>query len=140
MGGFLIFLFGLKFLGYLNVDFLDYEKRLGHGKFNTNIRVLNSFLIGFFFAFGWSPCFGPILGSILTYTAISTSSALKGGEYLLIYSLGLATPLILLSLFLEPVINLFKKAKKWIPVIEKTTGVVLIVMGVAFIINKASFL
>ena len=139
LGGLLIFLFGLKFLGYLNVNFLDYEKRLGPETVKSNIRILNSFLIGFFFGFGWSPCLGPVLGSILTYTAISTTNVVQGGFYLLVYSIGFTIPLILLAIFFQPFMALFKKARKWIPAIEKTMGAILAVMGVLLIINKISF-
>lgn len=138
MGGLLIFLFGLKFLGYLNVNFLDYEKRLGPNKVKSDIRILNSFLIGFFFGFGWSPCLGPVLGSILTYTAISTTKLVEGGFYLLIYSIGFAIPMLLLALFFQPFMNLFKKARKAIPVVEKIMGGILAIMGVLLIINKMS--
>lgn len=140
LGGLLIFLFGLKFLGYLNVNFLDYEKRLGPDMVKSDIRILNSFLIGFFFGFGWSPCLGPVLGSILTYTAISTTKIFEGGFYLLIYSIGFAIPMLLLALFFQPFMNLFKKARKLIPVVEKTMGGILAIMGVLLIINKISFI
>ncbi len=139
LGGLLIFLFGLKFLGYLNVNFLDYEKRLGPDRVKSDIRILNSFLIGFFFGFGWSPCLGPVLGSILTYTAISTTRLFEGGFYLLVYSLGFAIPMLLLALFFQPFMNLFKKARKLIPVVEKIMGGILAIMGVLLIINKLTF-
>ncbi len=140
LGGLLIFVFGLKFLGYLNVDFLDYEKRLSAQRVNTGVQALNSFLIGFFFAFGWSPCLGPVLGSILTYTAVATSRVFEGGFYLLVYSLGFSLPMLLLALFMEPFLRFLKRAKKWIPAVEKTMGVILVAMGVLLVINKASWL
>lgn len=140
LGGLLIFVFGLKFLGYLNVDFLDYEKRFSAQKVNTGVRALNSFLIGFFFAFGWSPCLGPVLGSILTYTAVATSQALRGGFYLMVYSLGFALPMVLLAVFMEPFLRFLKRARKWIPVVEKTMGIILVAMGILLVINKASWL
>ncbi len=140
LGGLLIFLFGLKFLGYLNIDFLDYEKRFSAGSLNTGIGLLNSFLIGFFFAFGWSPCLGPVLGSILTYTAVSTTHPAMGALYLAVYSLGFSLPMIGLALFVEPFLRFLKKARGWIPRIEKTMGVILVAMGVLLVINKASWL
>ncbi len=140
LGGLLIFLFGLKFLGYLNMDLLDYEKRLSAGKVNTGLSLLNSFLIGFFFAFGWSPCLGPVLGSILTYTAVSTVKPLRGALYLSIYALGFSLPMLALALFVEPFLRFLKKARSWIPRVEKAMGAILVIMGVLLVINKASWL
>ncbi len=140
LGGLLIFLFGLKFLGYLNMDLLDYERRLSAGKIDTGLGLLNSFLIGFFFAFGWSPCLGPVLGSILTYTAVSTVKPVKGALYLAVYSLGFSLPMIALALFVGPFLKFLKKARGWIPRVEKAMGAILAIMGVLLIINRASWL
>ncbi len=73
LGGLLIFLFGLKFMGYLQIHWLDQDKRLDSHKLNLSTGVLNSVVMGFVFALGWTPCVGPILGAVLTYTASSTN-------------------------------------------------------------------
>lgn len=140
LGGLLVFTFGLKFLGWLHVERLEEERRVEAGRFRTRFKLLNAFLLGFFFAFGWTPCVGPILGSVLTYTAVSADNLFVGALYLLVYGLGLALPLLLLPLFFGPVLALLTRAKRWIPRIERATGVLLVVMGVLMITNNLTLL
>ena len=140
LGGLLVFTFGLKFLGWLHVERLEEERRVEAGRFRTRFQWLNAFLMGFFFAFGWTPCVGPILGSVLTYTAVSTDHLVEGAMYLVVYGLGLATPLLLLPLFFEPVLALLVRAKRWIPRVERATGVLLVAMGVLMVTNRLSLL
>lgn len=140
LGGLLVFTFGLKFLGVLHVERLEEERRVEAGRFRTRFQWLNAFLLGFFFAFGWTPCVGPILGSVLTYTAVSTDRLYEGALYLFVYGLGLALPLLLLPLFFGPVLALLTRAKRWIPRIERATGVLLVGMGVLMITDHLTLL
>lgn len=137
LGGLLIFTFGLKYMGVLHIELLNKEKRV-HKIFNSKFKWLNSFFAGFFFAFGWTPCVGPILGTILTYSAISASNVFEGGFFLLVYSFGFALPLLVLPLFFEPMTALLNKAKKAIPIIEKITGVILLAMGILMVTGNMS--
>jgi len=140
LGGLLVFTFGLKFLGWLHVERLEEERRVEAGRFRTRFRWLNAFLLGFFFAFGWTPCVGPILGSVLTYTAVSTDHLYEGAFYLFVYGLGLALPLLLLPLFFGPVLALLTRARRWIPRIERATGALLVALGVLMITDHLSVL
>ena len=140
MGGLLVFTFGLKFLGWLHIDRLEEERRVEGSRFQTRFKFVNSFLLGFFFAFGWTPCVGPILGSVLTYAAVSTDNMFQGALLLMTYALGLALPLLLLPFFFGPILGLLTRAKRWIPRFEKATGAVLVLMGVLMVTDNLSLL
>ena len=128
-GGLLIFLFGLKFIGYLNISILERDKRMDSHKFGLSAGILNSFVMGIVFAFGWTPCVGPILGAVLTYTASHTNSFWMGATYLTLYGLGFATPLLIASLAAGTVIPYFRSMMKWLPKMEKVTGLLLAGVG-----------
>ncbi len=126
-GGGLIILFGLKYLGVLRIAVLDRTIQLER---NERTRGLpHAFLFGIVFGLGWTPCVGPILGSVLTYTAVRTSSPWIGAGYLLVYSLGVGLPLIALSLVAERAIPWLKRLNRELPKIEKATGVVMVAVG-----------
>ncbi len=129
LGGLLVILLGLKFMGYLNIPFLDRDVRPNADRLNTRFKYLNAFILGFAFAFGWSPCVGPILGAVLTYTAMVTANPLKGGLMLLVYSLGFATPLLLLSLFIDQTAKLVAGIKRYGGIIEWVTGGLAVLVG-----------
>ncbi|MCB9637617.1 MAG: thioredoxin fold domain-containing protein [Myxococcales bacterium] len=129
-GGLLIFLFGLKFLGFLHIDLLNREKRLDDRKLGLSTGVLNSFVMGFVFALGWTPCVGPLLGAVLTYTAAKTSNPWMGGWYLFLYGLGFATPLWLASLGAGTILPMMRRLMRFLPRIEKATGALLAGVGV----------
>lgn len=129
IGGLIIFLFGLKFLGFLRIGFLERERRLDDRKLNLSLGPLNSFVMGFVFALGWTPCVGPILGSVLTYTASRTSNLWMGGVYLGVYGLGFATPLFLVALGAGAAVRLLRRISSWMPRFEKVTGLLLVGIG-----------
>ena len=129
LGGLLVVLLGLKFMGYLQIPFLDMDIRPDANRFSTRFKYLNAFILGFAFAFGWSPCVGPILGAVLTYTSMTTSDPVKGGLMLLVYSLGFAAPLLLLSLFIDQASKLVAGIKRYGGVIERITGGLAILVG-----------
>lgn len=129
LGGLLIFLFGLKFIGVLKISWLDQDKRLDSHKLNLSAGALNSFVMGFVFALGWTPCVGPILGAVLTYTASQTNSVWVGGLYLGLYGLGFATPLLFASLAAGTVIPSFRKLMRFLPKLERGTGALLAGVG-----------
>lgn len=133
VSGFLIVLFGLKMTGLINLNFLNREKKV---KAPKQIKTwLGSVLLGMAFAAGWTPCFGPVLASILIYAG--GSSTLARGVYLLLaYSIGMAVPFILTSLFINQFSVFMKKTEnimKYIPIIS---GVVMIIFGLLVFFNK----
>ncbi|TNE48002.1 MAG: hypothetical protein EP343_17685 [Deltaproteobacteria bacterium] len=129
LGGLLIFLFGLKFLGFLKISWLDQDKRLDSHKLNLSAGALNSLVMGFVFALGWTPCVGPILGAVLTYTASQTNNVWMGGLYLGLYGLGFATPLLVASLAAGTVLPSFRRLMQWLPKLERGTGALLAGVG-----------
>ena len=106
--GLLIIIFSLHIIGIINLKFLNYEKRI---QTNNNKNFYSPILIGMAFAFGWTPCIGPILGSILVLA--STEESINQGIFLLIsYSLGLALPFILSGYLIQKFLVFSKNFKK----------------------------
>jgi cytochrome c-type biogenesis protein len=137
VGGILIVLFGLFIAGWLKLPFLNREFRLPVGQRKST--VLGTFLIGVGFAAGWTPCVGPILGSILFYAG-TQGTVSKGVELLSAYSLGLAIPFLVSALMFNTFIGSFKQVSRWIPAITKLSGAFLVLMGVLIFSNAFSVL
>jgi len=136
VGGLLVILFGLKFLGVIRLSFLNTERRFG--ALRTGHRLVDAGLFGVVFALGWTPCVGPILGSVLTYTASRTADPLTGALYLAVYSLGLATPLLVLGFASDRLLPLLQKLNRHLPRLEKITGVALVLLGIWLISTTSS--
>jgi cytochrome c-type biogenesis protein len=126
IGGFVIALFGLYLLGLRPGMFLQRERRV-HLR-NKPLGYLGSTLVGITFGAGWSPCIGPILGGILTFAA--TRQTMGEGLMLLgFYSAGLAVPFLVSSLALSWFLSTFDRFKKWIPWVERISGLLLLAVG-----------
>jgi len=132
IGGLIVIFFGLHISGLFNIRFLQYEKKI-HLK-NKPVTKFGSFLVGMVFGFGWTPCVGPILGSILMLAAIKGSMA-KGALLLSSYSLGLGLPFLLLSMAIGKTLTLFSKAKKHFKLISQISGGLLAAIGIWIIIG-----
>ena len=132
IAGSLIIIFSLQIMGLLNIKFLNYEKRI-----HSNIKpsVFGSILIGMAFGFGWTPCIGPILGSILALAA-TEESINKGILLLLCYSLGLAIPFVLSGYLIQRFMIFSKNLKKKINLISKIGGGLLLITGILMITNQ----
>jgi len=139
VGGLLVFFFGLKFLGLVKASFLDQEKRLQVARGGA-MGPLSAALIGFTFAFGWTPCIGPILGSILTFTAVSTSSLAAGAWYLFLYGAGVGLPLLVVALLAQTGVGLLQRVYRFLPKLEKATGAVLVLMSVLMVTDNLGVL
>jgi cytochrome c-type biogenesis protein len=131
-GGVLIIIFGIYLTGALRLDFLVKERRL-------NIKVkgatyLGSFLIGVTFAAAWTPCAGPILGSILVLAGTKASIA-EGAKLLTVFSLGIAVPFFLTALAINAFLEYFNKFKKIISVINIIAGIFLVIVGILLVTN-----
>ena len=128
----IIIIFSLQILGIINLNFLNYEKRIYTEK---KSGILSSLVIGMAFGFGWTPCIGPILGSILALA--STEQSLNRGILLLVfYSLGLAIPFILSGYLIQKFLVFSKNIKSKMNIIMKTGGVLLFITGVLIITNQ----
>jgi cytochrome c-type biogenesis protein len=135
LGGLIIFLFGLKYLGVLKLNFLDREKRLDDSRVKTRYGWLNAIVMGLVFSLGWTPCIGPVLASVLTYTASKASSAMHGAMLLAIYGAGLVFPLIILSLLGDSARAIVSKLSPLLPRLEKVTGLLLVGVGLFLIFD-----
>ena len=130
--GIIIIIFSLHILGIINLNFLNYEKRIYTEK---KSGIFSSLLVGMAFGFGWTPCIGPILGSILALA--STEQSLNRGILLLVfYSLGLAIPFILSGYVIQKFLVFSKNIKSKMNIIMKTGGALLLMTGILIITNQ----
>jgi len=131
LAGLLMLAFGLYLLGVFKLSFIENTLRL-----NPDIKkrgsYLSAFIFGIVFGFAWSPCSGPILGSIIMLASTSANVA-RGAFYLFAYSLGIAIPLFLSGLLFAYFLNFFTRFKKVLGIIDKVAGVLLVVIGILFI-------
>jgi cytochrome c-type biogenesis protein len=137
IAGAVIVIFGLHLVGLLKIRFLYADKRMHSLKGDPNLW--GSFLVGFAFAFGWTPCIGPILSAILTLAA-SEDSVTKGIGLLAIYSAGLAVPFLLTSLGIERFLRFYANFRRHLRKVEVTSGVLLIGLGLLIGFNKFTML
>ncbi|QUH19238.1 cytochrome c biogenesis CcdA family protein [Alkaliphilus sp. B6464] len=133
ISGILIIVFGLKMIGIINLRFLNMEKRIKAPRKITN--WFSSILMGMAFAAGWTPCFGPVLASILVYAG-GAATVSKGIYLLLIYSIGMAIPFILTALFINVFSKFITRAEKFIIYIPKISGLIMIIFGTLVFLNK----
>jgi cytochrome c-type biogenesis protein len=132
-GGILIIVFGLFVAGFLRMDFLMRDKKVHlSGK---PAGYVGTFLVGMTFAAGWTPCIGPILGTILLY-ASSQGSAFYGFKLLAVYSLGLALPFFISSLAINSFLSYSKKLMRYMRVIMIISGLLLILFGILLLTNR----
>jgi cytochrome c-type biogenesis protein len=137
IGGAIVIVFGLFMTGLINPRWLHLDVRLVH-RFNARLGPLATYALGMAFAFGWTPCIGPILGSILTISASSTR--VDGIALLSIYSLGLGAPFLLSALFINHFLAHLKRLRRWSRAIHLGAGVILIFMGLAMITGQLAAL
>ena len=137
IGGILVVLLGLYLLGAFNMRFLSRERRVHIT--DKPLGYLGSVLVGVAFGAGWSPCIGPILGGILTYTA--TQAELRRGLVLLsAYSLGLAIPFVIAAVAVERFISIFQRHRAKLVWVDRVAGTLLIIVGVLMMTNYMTVL
>ena len=134
VGGGLIVFFGLYITGIIKLDFLLRERKIHHLHAKP-VGLLGTVLVGMAFAAGWTPCVGPILGSILLY-ASTEGSVSRGIELLLVYSLGLGIPFFLTSLAINSFLLHVRKINRYMKVITITGGLFLIFVGILIFTNS----
>ena len=133
IGGILIIILGIHLTGLIRIPGLDFEKRVTLEK--KPLHFLGTLIIGMAFGAGWSPCIGPLLGSILIIAG-SQETVWQGVILLGIYSAGLAIPFIIMSIFINFLLIFIKKASKVLKYVNVVAGVVLIVVGLILVSNK----
>jgi cytochrome c-type biogenesis protein len=129
LAGFAIIAMGLHFLGVFRLNLLYREKRL---EVQKPLGLWGAYIMGLAFAFGWTPCIGPILAAILAIAA-SEATAVRGAGLLAIYSLGLGIPFLLAAAALGPFLGFLKRFKAHFGAVERVVGVLLIATGIAFL-------
>lgn len=137
IGGVFIIIFGLFVAGILNLNFLMRERR-----FELKDRpagLIGSFLIGMTFGAGWTPCIGPILGSILIY-ASTKDSILYGMGLLAVYSIGLGLPFVISALAINIFLSSMKKIHRYMRYVMILSGLLLMAFGVMLITNSIGFI
>ncbi len=131
IGGIVIILFGLILLGVIRIDFLEAEHKF-HMK-ESNINYVTSFIFGAAFAVGWTPCVGPVLGTILTLAITTPATAFP---LMLSYSLGLGIPFLLVGLFISQSTSFIKKIGPYLKWFNIVFGIVLILLGILVFTGK----
>ncbi len=129
-GGLLVIFFGLYMLGVIRMRYLTQERRF-HIQ-DKPLGYLGSVLVGLAFGAGWTPCIGPILGAILTFTAAESSLA-QGLGLLSAYSLGLALPFLIAALAVERFVEWFRKFQRYLPVVTRLSGAMLVIVGLLLV-------
>jgi cytochrome c-type biogenesis protein len=137
IGGVLIIVFGLYMLGVFNVSLFSRERRVHIA--DKPVGYLGTLLVGIAFGAGWTPCIGPILGSILTYAA-SAADLSRGLWLLLAYSLGLAVPFLVSAVAVERFLDVFARMKRQMVWITRVSGVLMIVVGLLMVTNYFTIL
>jgi cytochrome c-type biogenesis protein len=136
VAGVVIILFGLHFLGILKVRWFYSEAR--YSVATTEASFAGAYLMGLAFAFGWTPCIGPVLATVLTLAA-SESSLWTGVKLLFIYSLGLGIPFILAAIAIKPFLGFMQKFKRHFETLEKVMGLLLVVTGLLFVFGAQNW-
>jgi cytochrome c-type biogenesis protein len=136
IAGLVIIIFSLQLIGLINISFLNFEKKV-YTKRNNNIWF--SFIVGMAFGFGWTPCIGPILGSILAL-ASTEETIFKAIILLSFYSLGLAIPFILSGYLIQRFLMFSKNFRKNINLVSKIGGMILLITGILILTDQLQVL
>ncbi|HGS2671566.1 TPA: thiol-disulfide oxidoreductase-associated membrane protein CcdA2 [Streptococcus pneumoniae] len=139
--GAIIILLGLHQMEILHFKGLYKEKRLQlQGQGQNGKGYSQAFLLGLTFSFAWTPCVGPVLGSVLALAASGGSGAWQGAGLMLVYTLGLALPFLLLALTSSYILKHFRKLHPYLGILKKVGGFLIIVMGLLVLFGNASIL
>ncbi|HSM05244.1 MAG TPA: cytochrome c biogenesis protein CcdA [Longimicrobiales bacterium] len=137
IGGLIIIVLGLHLLGVFRIAPLLRERRVQLA--DKPAGHLGTLAVGAAFGAGWTPCIGPVLGAILTLAGTS-DTVWQGTGLLLAYSLGLAIPFLVAALALDRFLATFKRFRRWIPVLEKASGALLVVLGILLVTGQFTLL
>ena len=133
VGGIVIIIFGIHFMQIIQLPFLNRDTRYQIESYRPGI--VGSYVIGLSFAFGWTPCIGPILGSVLSIAA-SSETVTYGIVLLMLYSAGLGIPFLLAAYAINGFMKFLSKIRNYIRAIEIFTGVLLVIFGILILTNR----
>ncbi len=136
--GLIVIVIGLQQMGLFKIPFLNKERKLDI-KRSRKQDFFGAYLLGLTFSFGWTPCVGPILGTVIGISA-TQGQALIGAFYMLVYSIGLAVPFILITLFSDLAINSVGFFEKHVKKIQLIGGIIIIIMGLLLMFDKLSLI
>ena len=137
IAGIIIIFFSLQLIGIINLKFMNKDIRIFTVQYSNNLAF--PLLVGTAFGFGWTPCIGPILGSILALASIEESIS-KGMLLLSFYSLGLAIPFIISGVLIDKFLFFSKSFRKYISTITKVGGAILLLTGIAILTGQLQVL
>jgi len=133
IGGGIIIVLGIHLTGILRIRWLDFERRIHFNK--RPLHFFGTLVIGMAFGAGWTPCVGPMLGAILIMAG-SQGTVFKGIALLALYSLGLAIPFLLISVFIHFMLQVLKKMRTAMTYLNPAAGVLLIIVGLILLTDK----
>ena len=136
--GILVFIFGLHLAGVIRIPFLNRERRANLSKIQVR-GILGAFVLGLAFSFGWTPCVGPILGTILALAAEQGSAAVGAG-LLLVYALGLCVPFVVITLAANVALAKLRALHKYLPILQRIGGALIAIMGLWLVFSQVSAL
>lgn len=136
--GFIVILMGLQQIGILKLSFLSKERKFNLER-SRKKDYFGAYLLGLTFSFGWTPCVGPVLGSVIGIT-VHGGKAFTGAFYMLVYSVGLAIPFIFITIFSGFAINSLSFFEKHVKKIQVIGGVLIIIMGLLLMFEKMHLL
>ena len=134
----IIIAMGLHFLGVIRIGILYRQFRADAGT-TSNVTYVGAFVIGLAFAFGWTPCVGPVLAAIL-FTAAGQETAGQGAWLLFVYGLGMTLPFVIAALFIGPFMRFMQRFRKHLSLIEKLMGALLILFGLLIATNSINII
>ncbi|HEY6870375.1 MAG TPA: cytochrome c biogenesis protein CcdA [Novosphingobium sp.] len=134
LAGVVIIVMGLHFLGITPIALLHHQKRMDVAK---PVGLWGAYVMGLAFAFGWTPCIGPILAAILSIAA-AEATVTKGAGLLAVYSAGLGIPFLSAAFLVERFSSVFARMKRQLATVERAMGVLMIITGIAFLTGAVS--
>ena len=137
--GVIIIILGLHQMEILHLQKLEIQKTVTFKKKQSS-KYLSAFLLGVSFSFGWTPCIGPVLSSVLALAASGGNGAFQGALLTLVYTLGMALPFLLLALTSELIMPYFSKIKSHIVLLKKIGGLLIILMGILLMLGQLNVL
>jgi len=134
----IIIAMGLHFLGVVQIGILYRQFRTDAGN-TSKVSYMGAFVIGLAFAFGWTPCVGPVLAAIL-FTAAGQEAAAQGAWLLFVYGVGMTLPFVIAAFFIGPFMRFMSKFRKHLGLVEKLMGALLILFGVLIATNSINYI